>query len=70
MVIVTNKMTQEEIENKTLEAVMPQAQSRARNFLCPDCRDRRCLTNLKCKAFILLSQSYAWEIVAEKAELN
>ena len=59
-----------EIEERALEVVMPQAQSRARDFLCPDCLDRRCLANLKCNAFILLSKGYAWEIVAEKAELN
>lgn len=58
------------IENKILEIVMPQAQSRARDFLCHDCLDKRCLAGLPCRAFSQISKSYAWEIVAEKAELN
>jgi len=58
------------IETITLQKVMPQAQSRARDFLCHDCLDRRCLAGLPCKAFAQISKSYAWEIVAEKAELN
>ena len=58
------------IEDKALEMVMPQAQSRAREFLCRDCLDKRCHTGLPCRAFTLISKSYAWEIVAEKAELN
>lgn len=58
------------IEDITLEMVMPQAQSRTRDFLCRDCLDKRCLAGLPCKAFNLITKSYAWEIVAEKAELN
>lgn len=58
------------IEDMALKNVMPQAQNRARDFLCQDCLDRRCLINMPCRAFILVSKSYAWEIVAEKAELN
>ncbi len=58
------------IEDITLEMVMPQAQSRTRDFLCRDCLDKRCLSGLPCKAFNLITKSYAWEIVAEKAELN
>jgi len=58
------------IENIAIEMAMPQAQSKARDFLCRDCLDKRCLAGLPCKAFNLITQSYAWEIVAEKAELN
>ena len=58
------------IEEKALERLMPQAQERTRKYLCQDCRDRRCLNGSECKAFDILSKTYAWEIVAEKAELN
>jgi len=58
------------IENKALERVMPLARQRARDYLCRDCLDRRCLTDSVCRAFIQIARSYAWEIVAEKAELN
>lgn len=58
------------VDDKALEMVMPEARSRARAFLCRDCLDRRCLANLPWKTFILLTKSYAWEIIAEKAELN
>lgn len=58
------------IENIAIEMVMPEAKSRAREFLCHDCLDKRCLAGLPCKTFTLISKSYAWEIVAEKAELN
>ena len=58
------------VENKALEIVVSQAEHKTRSFLCTDCLDRRCLKGIVCKAFHLLTQSYAWEIVAEKAELN
>jgi len=63
-------LTTELIEQKALERVMPLAQGKIREQICQDCRDRRCLTGSECKTFNLLSKAYAWEIVAEKAELN
>ena len=58
------------VTGKALEQVRIQAQARARDFLCDDCLDQRCRTGSLCKAFLTLTDSFAWEMVAEKAELN
>ena len=58
------------VEQKALERVMSQAQEKAREEICQDCRDRRCLIGSECKEFARRSKAHAWEIVAEKAELN
>lgn len=58
------------VTNKALERVRIQAQSVAKDFLCHDCIDKRCLSGSICKAFLTLTDSFAWEIIAEKAELN
>ena len=58
------------IEQKALERLMPLAQEKTRGEICRDCLDRRCLTGAECKAFALLSKSYAWEMVVRSAELN
>lgn len=63
-------LTTELIEQKALERVMPLAQEKTREQICQDCRDRRCLTGSECKAFDLLSKTYAIEMIAGKAELN
>lgn len=63
-------LTTELIEQKALERVMPLAQEKTREQICQDCRDQRCLTGSECKAFDLLSKTYAWEMIIEKAELN
>lgn len=67
---VINPDTGKLIEDKALERVRIQAQSVARDFLCYDCIDKRCLNDSICKAFLTLTDSFAWEIIAEKAELN
>ena len=63
-------LTAELIEQKALERVMSLAQERARREICQDCLDQRCLTGSECKEFARRSKAYAWEMVAEKAELN
>ena len=63
-------LTTELIEQKALERVMPLAQEKAKEQICQDCRDRRCLTGSECKTFDLLSKTYAWEMIVEKVELN
>ncbi|GAH49980.1 unnamed protein product, partial [marine sediment metagenome] len=62
--------TTELIEQKALARVMPLAQEKTREQICQDCRDLRCLTGSECKMFDLLSKTYAWEMIVEKAELN
>jgi len=56
--------------DKALERVRTQAQVRVRELLCSDCLDQRCLTGSVCKAFLTCVDSIAWEMTAEKAELN
>jgi len=63
-------LTTELIEQKALEGVMPLAQEKTRREICQDCLDRRCLTGAECKAFDLLSKTFAWEMVVRSAELN
>jgi len=63
-------LTTELIEQKALERVMPLAREKAKEQICQDCRDQRCLTGSECKAFNLLSKTYAIEMIVEKAELN
>ena len=58
------------IIDKALECMHIQAQARARDLLCYDCLDQRCQTGRICKAFLTMTDSIAWEIIAEKAELN
>ncbi len=66
----TQEHIRQYVENKALEQVRIQAQAIARDFLCTDCSDKRCLTGSICKAFIMLTESFAWEIIARRAELN
>ncbi|MBA7472474.1 hypothetical protein ES707_07801 [subsurface metagenome] len=63
-------LTTELIEQKALERVMPLAQGKTTVEICQDCRDQRCLTGSECKAFDLLSKTYAWEMIVRNAELN
>lgn len=63
-------LTIELVERKALERVMPLAQEKTREQICQDCRDRRCLAGAECKAFDLLSKTYAWEMIVRSAELN
>ena len=56
--------------DKALERVIAQAQARVREQLCYDCLDQRCQTGSVCKAYLCCVDSVAWEITAEKAELN
>ena len=63
-------LTTELIEQKALEGVMPLAQEKTREQICRDCLDRRCLIGAECKAFDLLSKTFAWEMVVRSAELN
>ena len=63
-------LTTELIEQKALERVMPLAQEKTRGEICRDCLDKRCLIGLECKAFDLLSKTYAWEMIVRSAELN
>jgi len=63
-------LTTELIEQKALERVMPLAQEKTRGEICRDCLDRRCLIGTECKAFDLLSKTFAWEMVVTGAELN
>ena len=58
------------VVDKALGKVRIDAQDRARAFLCYECLDKRCLTGSICKAFIQITDSIAWEIMAERAELN
>ena len=68
--VAVTPLTIELIEQKALERVMPLAQEKTRGEICQDCRDRRCFTDLECKAFDLLSKTYAWDIIVSSAELN
>ena len=63
-------LTTEIIEQKALERVMPLAQEKTKREICQDCRDRRCLIGSECKAFDLLSKTFAWEMIVTSAELN
>ena len=65
-----NLLTTELIERKALESVMPRAEEKTRQEICEDCLDRRCLVGRECKAFDLLSKTYAWDMVVTSAELN
>ena len=58
------------VVDRALEQVRLAAQQQARDFLCYDCIDKRCLNGSICKAFITMTDSMAWEMIAEKAELN
>jgi len=63
-------MVAETVVGRALEREREKALVRAREFLCKDCPDRRCLNNSICKAFVMLVESFAWEEVAKQAELN
>jgi hypothetical protein len=65
-----NASPAELVEQRALDSAMSRARSRAVDELCKDCLDRRCTTGGKCNALVLLTNSYAWEIVASSAELN
>ena len=58
------------IDQIALDRVAPEAHRRAKEYLCPECLDQKCQAGLICKAYNLIVDSFAWEIVAEKAELN
>ena len=62
--------TGELVEQKALARVMLLAQEKTEEQICQDCLDRRCLTGSECREFARRSKAHAWEIVAEKAELN
>jgi len=66
----TQERIRKYVEAKALEQVRVHAQKYAREFLCRDCLDKRCLTGSICRAFIIITDQVAWEIIAEKAELN
>jgi len=65
-------MTQiaEKVIDKALKRLMLKAQNQARQQLCRDCLDQRCLTGSICKTFIMLSKAIAWEIIASQSETN
>lgn len=58
------------IERAALQDLTDEAQERTRQDICIDCLDRRCEQNRICKEFLRRTKCYAWEIAAEKAELN
>ena len=58
------------VEQKALARAMLAAQEKAREDICQDCLDRRCLTGSECREFARRSKSYAWEAVAMNAALN
>jgi hypothetical protein len=60
----------DKVLDRALETVRGEAQIRARDYLCRNCLDQRCLTGSICKAFIKLTNSFAWEIIAKEAENN
>jgi hypothetical protein len=62
--------TSELVERKALDSVRLHARNRAEEELCSDCLDHRCTSDKRCKTFERLSDSYAWEILADSAELN
>lgn len=61
-------LTNELLEQKALEKVMPQAREKARQELCEGCLSRHCFR--KCHTFGIFSQVYAWDIIFKKAKLN
>ena len=67
---MTKEKIWETIENLVLQNLMDKAMSKATQDLCEDCLDHRCQAGRICKEFLRRSKSYAWEMVAEKAELN
>ena len=50
--------------------VAEQAIVRTQEYLCQECLDRRCDKGQPCRAFEEIMKGFAWEIMAERAELN
>lgn len=60
----------EVIANKATEDMRVKAQAKARDFLCYDCYDRRCMNDSFCPAFFTVTEDITWELIAIAAELN
>lgn len=67
---MTKEQIAETIERVALQDLMKQGMAKTREDICQDCLDRRCESGKICKEFLRRSKYYAWEIIAEKAELN
>ena len=66
----TKEATGDIIERVALQGLMDKAINKTREDICRDCLDRRCEQGRTCKEFLRRSKCYAWELAAEKAELN